>query len=75
MSDGLDNLWEIEAGNYWHWDKVNNKYVADPVKFDLIEGVHTIKVKLREDGTKLDKLLLTNDIGFVPRGEGGVSEK
>ena len=61
IDDGPDNLWEIEAGNYWHWDAVNDRDAADPVKFSLTEGIHEIKVKLREDGTKLDKMLLTNN--------------
>jgi len=63
---GLDNLWEIEVGNYWHWDKVNDRNLLDPVIFNLSKGKHTIKVKVREDGTKLDKMLLTNDLTFVP---------
>jgi tetratricopeptide (TPR) repeat protein len=61
-----DNLWEIQMGNYWHWDKVNDRDNLDPVRFILKSGIHTIKVKLREDGTKLDKMVLTNNIGFVP---------
>ncbi len=72
---GSDNLWEVKRGNYWHWDKVSNRGGANPVKFILTEGVHTLKVKLREKGTKLDKILLTNDLDFVPSGEGGVSTR
>ena len=63
---GLNNLWEVEIGDDWHWDVVNNREQADPVKFILTEGTHTIKIKLREDGTALDKLLLTNSINFIP---------
>jgi len=75
INNGEDNLWEIEPGNNWHWDAVNNRDYADPVKFDLTEGVHTVRIKLREDGTKLDKLLLTNDVSFIPRNEGDIAEK
>ncbi len=74
IDNGLNNLWEIEKSQYWHWDAVNDRNRADPVKFFLKEGKHTIKIKLREDGTKLDKLLLTNAIGFVPNGEGSIAE-
>ena len=66
VNNGLDNLWEVQIGDDWHWDVVNNRDVADPVKFILTEGTHTIKIKLREDGTELDKLLLTNSINFIP---------
>jgi len=68
-------LWEIEPGHYWHWDAVNDRDNADPVQFSLTEGVHAIKIKLREDGTKLDKMLLINNAAFVPQGKGGIKEK
>ncbi len=74
MDDDLDNLWEVKTGKQWHWDKVNDRDIADPMRFVLQSGVHTIRIKLREDGTKLDKMLLTNDPYFVPVGEGGVAE-
>jgi len=46
------------------------------VIFTLARGAHTIKIKLREDGTRLDKLLLTNDIlTFTPEGKGENAEK
>jgi hypothetical protein len=66
IDNGIDNLWEVELGKNWHWDAVNYCDRVDPVKFTLFEGKHIIKVKLREDGTKLDKLLLTNNITFKP---------
>jgi arylsulfatase A-like enzyme len=68
VDDGPDFLWEIEPGKNWHWDKINdhtNK--LDPVMFYLTSGIHTIKIKMREDGTKLDRMLLTNDQTFIPR--------
>jgi len=74
IDNGLNNLWEIEETKDWHWDAVNNRTMADPVKFFLQQGKHTIKIKLREDGTRLDKLLLTNAITFVPSGEGALAE-
>jgi hypothetical protein len=74
IDNGYDNLWDISSGNSWHWDAVNFRDRVDPVILTLFEGKHTIKVKLREDGTKLDKLLLTNDVSFIPSGEGGIAE-
>jgi len=73
VDDNADNLWGVEIGEQWHWDTVNDRDIADPVKYMLTSGVHTISIKLREDGTKLDKMLLTNDPDFVPSGEGGVA--
>ena len=68
-----ENLWDIKRGSDWQWDKVSHRGGDDPVTFTLSAGTHTIKVKVREDGTKIDKLLLTNDISFVPSGTGEVS--
>ena len=75
IDEKLDNLWEVETGDSWHWDKVNNRDVLDPVRFVLTPGVHTIRIKLREDGAKLDKVLLTNDTSFVPSGKGDITYK
>jgi hypothetical protein len=68
MDGGVNNLWEFEPSATWHWDAVNNRGKADPVKFILTEGIHTITLKVREDGAKLDSMLLTNDLSFVPGG-------
>jgi hypothetical protein len=74
IDNGLDNLWEVEPGDHWHWDNINDRKLSDPVMFNLSSGTHTIKIKLREDGTKLDKLLLTNNLCIVPRGAGDAVE-
>jgi hypothetical protein len=75
-----DNTWNVEDGTTWQWDLVNDwdtvtyQYIADPVMFPLSAGTHTIKVKQREDGTKLDKILFTNDLSYIPTGEGEPAE-
>ena len=74
IDDNIDNLWDVETGNDWHWDQVNDNNVLDPVRFILAAGVHTIRIKLREDGTKIDKLLLTYNADYVPSGTGGIAE-
>jgi hypothetical protein len=71
---GLKHYWEVAPGNHWHWDQVNNNAGLDPVIFNLIEGMNTINVILREDGTKLDKMLLTNDLNYVPSEKGDVKK-
>ena len=54
--------------------QVNDRDIVDQVRFMLQSGVHTIRIKLREDGTKLDKLLLTNAKGFIPSGRGDAAD-
>ena len=75
IDNGFDNFWEMKTGNRWHWDKVNYFERTDPVTFYLTAGKHTIKVKKREYGAQLDKLLLTNVKGFVPKGVGAPVKK
>ena len=75
IDDNEYNMWEVEIGDHWHWDKVNDCNILDPVRFILQSGAHTIKIKLREDGTKLDKMLLTNNVAFIPSGKGGITNK
>ena len=68
------NRWHIKTGKDWHWDQVNTRGRGDPVHFILSEGKHTIQVMLSEDGTKLDKMLLTNHLVLVPTCKGESQE-
>ena len=74
IDNGADNLWDIERTGNWAWDRASNRGGADPVIFSLSAGSHTISIKVREDGTKIDKLLLTNDMGYSPAGLGELAE-
>jgi len=74
IDEGTDNLWDLPYDSNWYWKKVSNRNGADPVKFDLTQGTHTIKIKVREDGAKIDKLFLTNEQTYLPTGIGGEAE-
>ena len=73
FDDGTEYLWTINTSDNWIWDGVNHwgngteeNPKIDPVVFNLTEGEHTLKIKQREDGAKLDALIITNDPSFVP---------
>jgi hypothetical protein len=70
MDGGVYALWDTVISTVWAWDQVNNRDVADPVVYSLTAGQHTLIVKQREGGTKLDRLLITNDLQYVPQGLG-----
>ena len=70
IDSGASSLWDLEIGPDWEWDAVSDRDGDDPVFFSLTAGVHTIRIKLREDGSQIDKLLLVNDPNFVPTGLG-----
>jgi hypothetical protein len=62
--------------NAWQWTEVNgrtgaeedftNAFRLNPRLFSLNEGSHTFAFRGREQGTRLDALLLTNDRDFSP---------
>ncbi len=66
IDNGADITWDLTNGTAWHWDKVRDRGTSGPVKLNLKAGLHTIKIKWREDGAKLDTLLLTSDLNYVP---------
>ena len=42
--------------------------------YDFTElGFHTVAVAYREDGAKLDQLIITDDLHLVPSGIAGVT--
>jgi polygalacturonase len=58
---------DITPGGSWHWATVTNDASSDgPVLVNLAAGAHTISFAYREDGTRLDRVLITNDLNLVP---------
>jgi hypothetical protein len=69
MDSGSWIKWnEVALGENWHWDfvhdDVNN---TQPITFSLSAGAHTLCVAYREDDTRLDVLVVTDDTAFDPR--------
>jgi hypothetical protein len=60
--------WDTET---WVWDQVSNRGGSDPVLFYLGAEEHSLIIKQREDGTKIDRILVTNDMDYIPEGLGG----
>jgi VCBS repeat-containing protein len=52
--------WNIALVNGWLWDQLRDGYSGSPVKMHLGAGDHTLRIKQREDGTRLDKILITS---------------
>lgn len=59
-------LWDTRRSKAWIWDQVSNRGGDNPVTFYLEAGEHTLTIKQREDGTKIDRILITNDLNFLP---------
>ena len=75
VDGGEEVVWNTTMGGYntWVWDPVSEGDELggniEPVRFLLTEGEHTLRVKQREAGTKLDRLLITNDLIYTPDDE------
>jgi len=57
---------DIPAGNNWHWVLVVNDGETAPKQFSLVEGDHDLQISYREDGAKLDMMVVTSDPTFNP---------
>lgn len=60
-----------DVAEQWTWDPVSAREgddVVDPVVFDLEAGRHTLHLRNRESGTGLDGIIVTDDLGYRPRG-------
>jgi hypothetical protein len=83
-TDTDDSLWvkmdgstwfnwnQIPLGAEWHWDDVHEIAGASstPVTWSLTAGPHTLTIAYREDGARIDRVLITNDEHVVPAGTG-----
>jgi hypothetical protein len=49
----------------WIWKRIHIPGGV-PRSYDLATGAHTLKFRTREQGTQLDRVVLTNDPNFVP---------
>ena len=60
-------LWDVaRTGGSWKWDDVIQRGGANQMAFNLAAGSHTLRLGVREDGTKIDKLAITNDFSGNP---------
>lgn len=72
--DGMEEMvWHTKQGgqDVWRWDVFairdasNPDYAADPMVLRLSAGAHTVRISQREDGTKLDQIVVTNQLDKV----------
>lgn len=60
--DGVDQInFSFPDDNQWNWKHIEGS------SFNLSEGLHKIKFKYRESGPYIDKIIITNDLDFIPQ--------
>jgi len=65
-------VWHTKLGGQgvWTWDVVSDRAVDDPrdasnpQHYWLEAGFHSLTIRQREDGTKLDNIVITNDLSL-----------
>ena len=62
LDDGSSSQATITQGA-WNWKAAGSK-------LNLSSGTHTLKLKNREDGASVDKILLTKDKNYKPSALG-----
>ncbi|MBK7877393.1 MAG: hypothetical protein IPJ77_16925 [Planctomycetes bacterium] len=67
MDNGTSHNWSLPVTSVWTWDKVNNSGAQDPVLWNLTSGNHTLRIRWREDGARLDRVIVTSDPAYVPQ--------
>jgi hypothetical protein len=61
--DGWVNTNPMDSGDTWHWDEIHNDQQDDNVvHFTLSAGQHTLEIAKREDGAKLDAILIMDQL-------------
>ncbi|MDZ7340489.1 MAG: GDSL-type esterase/lipase family protein [candidate division KSB1 bacterium] len=68
MDEQPEIAWHIPGKYEWTWDQVYELNGQDPFIFHLKAGAHTLGIKNREWGSKLDKVIITADLNFQPTG-------
>jgi Right handed beta helix region/Protein of unknown function (DUF1565) len=67
QADGGSSIQANLTRGTWGWKRADGT-------IKLGSGAHTLQVKNREDGSSVDKFLLTKDKGFVPAGLGAAAQ-
>lgn len=51
--------WHMDKNKSFEWQDVTDGWDQDKVTFDLSAGVNHMEIKVREDGTKIDKFMVS----------------
>jgi len=71
VDGGEPFIWDIHKHNQWEWDWISDRGATgeaneiaevDPVLFNFTAGNHVLKIGNREKHTKLDRIVITNDL-------------
>ena len=62
--DNVANEWDVGCCPAWTWNQMNFKRNMGPKILELKDGTHTFSLRMREEGTKLDAIYITNKLSL-----------
>jgi hypothetical protein len=66
VDDNKSVLWDTLISDTWIWGQIKNRNETSPRIYNLTTGEHKLTIFQREDGTKLDKIIITSDFAMIP---------
>lgn len=61
IDGSADQIWDLpQPITTWTWDEANAREGTDPSIFNLNVGTHTLNIKVRENGSRINQILITN---------------
>lgn len=69
LQSGADKIDRFPAG--WNWSRTTRDGVNAHITVPNA-GLHAVNLWMREDGLSIDKLVITSDLNYVPKGQGPV---
>lgn len=77
IDDGAEDIWDMHPNSeVWKWGKVAGRSEGGNDRvFRLTKGAHTLHIRGRESGSKLDTIIITNDTMFTPQNPPLITEE
>ena len=67
MDEDVEDIWDMHPnGSSWRYNIINGREYGGEKSYNLTKGEHTLVIRAREGGAKLDKIIITNDDEFTP---------
>jgi acyl-CoA thioesterase I len=71
VDDSQDTItWDLWQHENWYWEEVADRTLGR-MSFHFNPGKHYINFITREEGSRVDKIVITNDPDFIPKGVAG----
>ncbi|MEO8428093.1 MAG: choice-of-anchor Q domain-containing protein [Verrucomicrobiota bacterium] len=79
---GAEDVYDVAEGTWsslWQWSRINGRaggpsLTLNPRIFTLNAGAHTLRFRARDPDTRLDRLVVTDDLNYLPNVQPSFTE-